>query len=151
MPVCVSACVCIIVIQKHTGQRHVVLHAPSLSHCESTITQHSQKYKLCSFPLLVPMVTLRVNASEHPTETPLGRDASSAQLNNATPHHNPPQKHTTKYTYLTSVRGPYVFTGSATDLEISCKCIKAVRFHASTGKLHDDKPSSCSNTGTVTP
>lgn len=52
---------------------------------------------------------------------------------------------------LTYVRGPYIFTGSATDLEISCECIKAVRFHASIGKLHDDKPSSCSNTSTVTP
>lgn len=80
------------------------------------------------------MVTLRVNASKHPTETPLGRDAS----NNAAPH-NIPQKHTTKYTNLTYVWGPYISTGSATRLEINCEC-EVIKFYHDTGNLYKDKP-----------
>ena len=96
------------------------------------------------------MVTLRVNASKHPTETPLGRDASSAQLNNATSH-NIPQKHVTKYTYLTYVWEPYISTGSATELEINCEYIKVITFYPHTGNLYKDKPASFNNTDIVIP
>lgn len=140
----------IIVIQKNTGQRYVVHHAPSLRGAVRVQSHNTKKYKLCSFPLFVPIVTLRVNASKHPTETPLGRDESSAQLNNATPH-NIPQKHTAKYIYLTYAWGPYISTGSAAELENNCECIKVIMFYPNTGNLYNDKPASCNNMDTVTP
>lgn len=67
---CVHVCVRTIVIQKHTGQSYVVHRAPSLRGTVRVQSHDAKKYKLRPFPLLVPMVTRRVNATNTPQKHP---------------------------------------------------------------------------------